>query len=1068
MTWNGDLGERDYFTSYTYGARTSQFEDEYNRPERPSPSRTCWDVRSPPPSQQQCGSVRYTRRLPSSEQSLSERLPRNGQGYLSSPSQPPDSKRSRQLRDNDERLPFAAHLHSTSSEAKLRAVKPEKQVLHDARSILPSRHDDGPSRERSSSPATSGMRELVNFKGLRAVPTGPKPAHQPVLETGAPESRRSAPGVPQLLDVGLSVRASPHAFLSGRRLPPHEPTLRHLHGYARRYKPRRINVDRFGYYFVFDDTREGHANLDLLVDAAPKGDKIFGIYAVVLEAFHRGQTSPRTGRVVANDSHADLPSGLSIKEAAVTPTAERQGAEFNHARNPEAGLNEATARHNAKPLVSSSIIDRVRASENGGSSTRLPSKSTAPARSNSILRSSSPRVPSRQERDDASSVSGRTAPASELSATTRYQCHVCDAVSNLGSGALVPCSSCPRQWHRRCHGSPPIPANLDDERPWQCRRCVKKSVEMPRRLGSVVLLASASAQRTSNAVGQTAGDRLKLQGAESERQVNDQCLKEDTADLIKESIPQHRPPVRDTVVDTIDRPATAAAVQQNESANNILEQPEDPIARPGTADRHKEPTGPDISNADPTRKQHQVKPQSAGWDEASALVDESFSQTEKRTSVRSPTVKEPVKLKLTRVKLARDPYTVALEDSPKPLSQATNLVKCAPTIEKKKTREADVRRSEVPESPVELRNPVVAHSQPFKEPNSKASKASVSPVDSVVRADSVKGSAAVMKPKAKRTKQSYVKCSECKDNLICTSNPHAQALCLTCKRQQQQVVAEEAQKPVLSGYNIEAVHRDHESNSGIEDRNSREHHLSASLSQRVSSVKVHEEPYAAGSRENPDTLRRREFFQPSDTTHHTTNEATMQTSVSALPLTAQTAITEPKVLSGATRVDIAAAADTSLVQLLKLDAEDIDYSAKSLFEEWPQCHHTNQVDRQAKMIEIKQRPSRKLMFGKPAMYSRLAGNESPKPPQARPCARADAGEDPSLKRNRFTRRAIDVVCFPKEAGLVYYDTLEEFFGMPNSPVPMIYNGQLAYRQGTRDDKGKLRRAQAHYSTGPDE
>ncbi|TKA27218.1 hypothetical protein B0A50_04555 [Salinomyces thailandicus] len=765
------------------------------------------------------------------------------------------------------------------------------------------------SLKSNSSPATSGMRELVNFKGLRAVPTGPKPAHQPVLETGAPESRRSAPGVPQLLDVGLSVRASPHAFLSGRRLPPHEPTLRHLHGYARRYKPRRINVDRFGYYFVFDDTREGHANLDLLVDAAPKGDKIFGIYAVVLEAFHRGQTSPRTGRVVANDSHADLPSGLSIKEAAVTPTAERQGAEFNHARNPEAGLNEATARHNAKPL---------------------------------------------------------------------------------------------------------------------------------------------------------------LQGAESERQVNDQCLKEDTADLIKESIPQHRPPVRDTVVDTIDRPATAAAVQQNESANNILEQPEDPIARPGTADRHKEPTGPDISNADPTRKQHQVKPQSAGWDEASALVDESFSQTEKRTSVRSPTVKEPVKLKLTRVKLARDPYTVALEDSPKPLSQATNLVKCAPTIEKKKTREADVRRSEVPESPVELRNPVVAHSQPFKEPNSKASKASVSPVDSVVRADSVKGSAAVMKPKAKRTKQSYVKCSECKDNLICTSNPHAQALCLTCKRQQQQVVAEEAQKPVLSGYNIEAVHRDHESNSGIEDRNSREHHLSASLSQRVSSVKVHEEPYAAGSRENPDTLRRREFFQPSDTTHHTTNEATMQTSVSALPLTAQTAITEPKVLSGATRVDIAAAADTSLVQLLKLDAEDIDYSAKSLFEEWPQCHHTNQVDRQAKMIEIKQRPSRKLMFGKPAMYSRLAGNESPKPPQARPCARADAGEDPSLKRNRFTRRAIDVVCFPKEAGLVYYDTLEEFFGMPNSPVPMIYNGQLAYRQGTRDDKGKLRRAQAHYSTGPDE
>ncbi|KAK5149278.1 hypothetical protein LTS14_010983, partial [Recurvomyces mirabilis] len=64
----------------------------------------------------------------------------------------------------------------------------------------------------------------------------------------------------------------------------------------------------------------------------------------------------------------------------------------------------------------------------------------------------------------------------------------------------------------------------------------------------------------------------------------------------------------------------------------------------------------------------------------------------------------------------------------------------------------------------------------------------------------------------------------------------------------------------------------------------------------------------------------------------------------------------------------------SLAERIRADADNIDYSAKSLFDEWPQYDPKYEVDNVAKLQEIKQRPTRKQMFGRSTMYTRL-GNK---------------------------------------------------------------------------------------------
>ncbi|KAI7214856.1 hypothetical protein KC343_g8679 [Hortaea werneckii] len=162
----------------------------------------------------------------------------------------------------------------------------------------------------------------------------------------------------------------------------------------------------------------------------------------------------------------------------------------------------------------------------------------------------------------------------------------------------------------------------------------------------------------------------------------------------------------------------------------------------------------------------------------------------------------------------------------------------------------------------------------------------------------------------------------------------------------------------------------------------------------------------------------------------------------------------------------AAGDDQSPLELVTQDEDDETHTALSLFDEWPEYHPARQLDRRAKMAEIKGRPSRKAMFGKPALYSRLGSGEALQSGHSMNEIRDPSTEKPSEKQAPSARKvAHSIDPFPAERNVVYYDTLEEFFGLPRNPVPVMHNGQLAYRDGTKDHSSRVRKAQAYFPTG---
>lgn len=148
-----------------------------------------------------------------------------------------------------------------------------------------------------------------------------------------------------------------------------------------------------------------------------------------------------------------------------------------------------------------------------------------------------------------------------------------------------------------------------------------------------------------------------------------------------------------------------------------------------------------------------------------------------------------------------------------------------------------------------------------------------------------------------------------------------------------------------------------------------------------------------------------------------------------------------------------------LANLCKADAKNQDFSVKILYNEWPEYDPANEPDRKAKMEEIKGRPSRKQMIGKPASYSRLGNHVT--------------GKSSDVASSRSPRKLVsgNIQALQKkfaslnDENLSYCDTLETFFDLPRNPIPVIYQGELAYRDGTRDSNGKIPRAKVIYKTG---
>ena len=160
----------------------------------------------------------------------------------------------------------------------------------------------------------------------------------------------------------------------------------------------------------------------------------------------------------------------------------------------------------------------------------------------------------------------------------------------------------------------------------------------------------------------------------------------------------------------------------------------------------------------------------------------------------------------------------------------------------------------------------------------------------------------------------------------------------------------------------------------------------------------------------------------------------------------------------------------TLAQLIKADAEHLDFSAKSLFDEWPEYDPTNQFDREAKLAEIKRRPTRKQKWGQSSRDPWLDLN--PTRLANRTVSLGSSRSSLTLERtSRSMRNAAVDPYYPwenGEANVKHFDSVEALVQdiMPNNAIPIIHEGRIAYRDGTRNPfDGSLPRAKHIYKTG---
>ncbi|KAK4575213.1 hypothetical protein LTR86_001065 [Recurvomyces mirabilis] len=160
----------------------------------------------------------------------------------------------------------------------------------------------------------------------------------------------------------------------------------------------------------------------------------------------------------------------------------------------------------------------------------------------------------------------------------------------------------------------------------------------------------------------------------------------------------------------------------------------------------------------------------------------------------------------------------------------------------------------------------------------------------------------------------------------------------------------------------------------------------------------------------------------------------------------------------------------SLAERIRADADNIDYSVESLFDEWPQYDPKNEVDNVAKLQEIKQRPTRKQIFGRSAMDSRLGNKVTANAsltPDSAAAANFTANSSFEQRSNRSPQKQAYAGLPALEATVREVVTIEELFGAPANPIPVMKGGKLWFRDGTLDRSGKLPRALVYYPTGYD-
>ena len=341
--------------------------------------------------------------------------------------------------------------------------------------------------------------EKVTFNGLKGVPTGPKQNHSILSQSLM---------LPD--EVDRAFKRCPHIFISTKWLPAKVATVKHLHLFLRNYAahPSDVSLDKSGYYVSFENSDAGRELLEECY-RNKAGMKLFGQYPLHMERFPHGQSVEEVQlHAKANhDSNLDTPDTAHSVAAAASADTFVNGVDMSV--QPDAGLRpQSSTNSHPESLADFSSANVATSSASPADATTIPTRQFSPFR-----------VPSRQDKDDSlSSTSGFT--GSDMSASKRSRCHVCNTASSLETDPLVHCSSCPRRYHRRCHTNSEIPIGLEPDHAWQCRRCVRKQVQPRSRLCNNSIAVSPSPALSAAQSEEPPLKRVRIDPSEPSPHVN--------------------------------------------------------------------------------------------------------------------------------------------------------------------------------------------------------------------------------------------------------------------------------------------------------------------------------------------------------------------------------------------------------------------------------------------------------------------------------------------------------------------------------------------------------------------
>lgn len=149
------------------------------------------------------------------------------------------------------------------------------------------------------------------------------------------------------------------------------------------------------------------------------------------------------------------------------------------------------------------------------------------------------------------------------------------------------------------------------------------------------------------------------------------------------------------------------------------------------------------------------------------------------------------------------------------------------------------------------------------------------------------------------------------------------------------------------------------------------------------------------------------------------------------------------------------------------------YGCKSLFKTYPELDPKTTTTNGPTLDEIRARPTRKQIFGKNAMISRLGTGPSDEKMaiirtalhraplcDANGVERGDSHDSEASVPGATAWNKVDGFGEPEE-----FDNLDDLLGIPRTVLPIIHDGQLVFRDAGKSVMGRMARAKVFYRIG---